>query len=311
MFTNYDEMLELAKKYAPMKISVAGAEEDTVLQAVKEAEASGLAEPILIGNKEAILKMADSVGYKANESKIIHVPDRDKAALEAVKKVSSGEADILMKGIIQTATIMKAILDKDVGLRTKSLISHLFFIRLPGYHKFLSLTDGGINVAPNIDEKKAIIENTIEFYHLMGLEKPKIALLAAVETVNEKMPSTVDAALLSKMSERGQIKGAILDGPLAFDNAISKESIREKGIITEVGGDADVLFVANIEMGNGLFKGLVYFGNGIPAAVLLGTKAPVIITSRADSAKCKFLSIALNVLYAGKLKEKKGVKCLR
>jgi len=138
----------------------------------------------------------------------------------------------------------------------------------------------------------------------MGLEKPKIALLAPVETVSEKMTCTVDAAILSKMAERGQIQGALIDGPLAFDNAISKESIREKGIVTEVGGDADILFVSNIEMGNGLFKGLVYFGQGVPAAVMLGTKKPVIVTSRADSARCKFLSIALNILYAGRLMEK-------
>ena len=177
-------------------------------------------------------------------------------------------------------------------------------IKLPGYHKFLALTDGGINISPTLDEQKAILENAISFYHLMGLEKPKIAVLAPVETISEKIPSTMNAALLAKMSERGQIKGALIDGPLAFDNAISNDSIREKKIDTPVGGDADLIFVSDIDMGNGLFKGLIYFGQGVPAAVVLGTKRPVVLTSRADSAQCKFLSIALNVLYAGKLKEK-------
>jgi len=308
MFNTYDEMLIEAKKFAPMTVAVAAAEEDTVLAALKDAEKEGLCKPILIGNKDEILKLAEQVGYKVDESTIVHEPDRDKASFLAVKKTSSGEADIVLKGIVPTSSLMKAVLDKSVGLRTDKLISHVFMIRLPHYHKFLSLTDGGINIAPNIDEKKAIIENCIAFYHLMGLEKPKIALLAPVETVSDKIPSSVEAAILSKMGERGQITGAILDGPLSFDNAISPEALREKGIKSAVEGDADVLFVSSIDMGNGLFKSMVYFGSGVPAAVLLGTKKPVIITSRADSAQCKLLSIALNVLYAGKMKERLLVK---
>jgi phosphate butyryltransferase len=303
MFRDYDEMLVMAKKYAPLKVVVAAAEEDTVLSALKEAEEAGLCTSLLVGDRDTILKLSKEVGYDAGEATITHVPDKDKAAMAAVKMASMGEADVVLKGLVPTASLMKAVLDKGAGLRTERLISHLFMIRLPGYHKFLSLTDGGINIAPTLEEKKAIIENAINFYHLMGLEKPKIALLAPVETVSEKIPCTVDAAILSKMADRGQITGALLDGPLAFDNAISQESIREKKIITDVGGDADILFVSNIDMGNGLFKGLVYFGQGVPAAVMLGTKKPVIVTSRADSARCKFLSVALNILYAGKLME--------
>ncbi|MDQ7823388.1 MAG: bifunctional enoyl-CoA hydratase/phosphate acetyltransferase [Candidatus Eremiobacteraeota bacterium] len=305
MFNDYDEIVAMAKKYAPMKVAVAGAEEDTVLAAVKEAEEAGLVECTLIGNRDAILPLARSAGYKVREDRLVHVEDREKAAPEAVKRASSGEVDIVLKGNVQTASLMKAVLDKDTGLRTRKLVSHIFFIKLPGYHKFLSLTDGGINIAPTLEEKQAILENCIGFYHLMGLEKPKIALLAPVETVSDKIPCTVDAAILSKMADRGQLKGALIDGPLAFDLAISSESVREKGIESKVAGDADVLFVSGIDMGNGLFKGLVHFGKGIPAAVMLGTKKPVIVTSRADSAECKFYSIALNVLYAGKLGEKK------
>jgi len=308
MFKDYDEMMNEARKYAPMKVAVAAAEEDTVLAALKDAEKEGLCSSILTGDKDAILKMAEKVGYKADESAIVHEPDRDKASLLAVKKASSGEADIVLKGIVPTSSLMKAVLDKSAGLRTEKLISHVFMIKLPHYHKLLSLTDGGINIAPTLDEKKAILENCIDFYHLMGLEKPKIALLAPVETVSDKIPSSVEAAILSKMGERGQIKGAIMDGPLSFDNAISPEALREKGIKSPVEGDADVLFVSSIDMGNGLFKSMVYFGGGVPAAVMLGTKKPVIITSRADSAQCKLLSIALNVLYAGKLKERVLVK---
>jgi phosphate butyryltransferase len=308
MFKDYDEMLGQAKKFAPLKVVVAAAEEDTVLAAVKEAEEAGLCKAILVGDKDAIMRLSVTVGYRPDESSIVHVPDKDRAACEAVRKASSGEADLVLKGMVQTSSLMKAILDKSSGLRTERLISHLFMIKLPGYPKFLSLTDGGINIAPTLDEKKAIIENAIDFYHLMGLDLPKIALLAPVETVSEKIPCTIDAAILSKMCERGQITGALLDGPLAFDNAISRESIKEKGIESPVGGDADVLFVSSIDMGNGLFKGLVYFGQGIPAAVMLGTKKPVIVTSRADSAQCKFLSIALNILYAGRQRERKMIK---
>lgn len=302
MFKDYDEMIAMARHYSPLKLVVAGSEEDTVLEAVKRAEAAGLVKALLIGDREKTLKLAESVGYSPDQSAMVHIGDKAEAALEAVRRVSSGEGDILMKGILQTSDLMKAVLHKEVGLRTDRLISHVFMIKLPGYHKFLSLTDGGINIAPTLEEKVAILQNCIDFYHLIGLEMPRIALLAPVETVNQKIPCTVDAAILSKMAERGQIPGGILDGPLAFDNAISRESMREKGIESPVGGDADVLFVSGIDMGNGLFKGLVYFGGGVPAAVVLGTRKPVIVTSRADSAECKFLSIALNVLVAGKMK---------
>ncbi len=304
MFQTYDEMLEMAKKYAPMKIAVAGAHEDTVIAALKEAEASGLVEPVLFGNKKEILSFAKAVNYILDESAIIDIAEPDLCASEAVKYVSAGKADILMKGILQTGTLMKAVFNKEYGLRTANVVSHLFMIKLPGYHKFLSLTDGGINIAPELPEQVAILENAIAFYHLIGLEKPKIAVLGPVETVSEKIPSTLNAAILAKMSDRCQIKGALIDGPLAFDNAISMESVREKKIVSPVAGDADVIFVSDIDMGNGLFKGLVYFGGGVPAGVVLGTKRPIVLTSRADSSTCKFLSIALNVLYAGKLRDK-------
>ncbi len=304
MFKNYDEMLAEAKKYAPMKVAVAGAQEDTVLLALNSAQEGGLIEPILFGDKKEIERLAAQTGYSLDNISVTDVSDPDLCALEAVKCVSSGNADILMKGLLQTGTIMKAVFNKEMGLRTNKLISHLFMIKLPDYPKFLSLTDGGINVAPELPDQLKILENAIDFYHLMGFELPKIAVLAPVETVSDKIPSTMNAAILAKMNDRGQIPGALIDGPLAFDNAISPESVREKKIVSKVAGDADVLFVNDIDMGNGLFKGLIYFGHGVPAAVMLGTKRPVIVTSRADSAECKFLSIALNVLYAGKLKER-------
>lgn len=303
MFNTYEEMLAMAKKYAPMKIAVAGAHEDTVIKALKDAVSAGLVTPLLYGKKDEILKFADEIDYKIDETLITDIEDPDLCASEAVKAVSSGKADILMKGILQTGTLMKAVFNKEYGLRTDKIISHLFLIKVPAYHKFLSLTDGGINIAPELPDQVSIIKNAISFYHLMGLEEPKIAVLAPVETVSEKISSTLNGAILSKMADRGQISGALIDGPLAFDNAISMESVREKKIISSVAGDADVIFVSDIDMGNGLFKGLVYFAKGIPAAVMLGTKAPVVLTSRADSAECKFYSIALNVLYAGKMKE--------
>ncbi len=302
MFKDYDEMLSMAMKYAPARIAVAGAHDLTVMEALARAERAGLAKPLFVGDEGKIMELADSLSYEVRPGDVRAASTHDACASEAVRMVSSGEADIVMKGCIRTDELMRAVLNKERGLRSGKIISHVFFIKLPG-HKLVGLTDGGINIAPDLPEQVLIMKNVVDFCHLMGLALPKIAVLAPVETVNEKIPSTLYGAALSKMAERGQIPGALVDGPLAFDNAVSMESVREKGIVSDVAGDADIIFVSDIDMGNGLFKGLVHFGKGVPAAVMLGTKAPVIITSRADSAECKFLSIALNILYAGRMRE--------
>lgn len=305
MFKNYDEMLAEAKSYSPMTVAVAGAEEESVLKALKRAEEEGLVKPLFFGGKEVILKLADNLSYKIEPSFVIDAGSPEICASLAVQAVSSGKADIVMKGGIRTDILMKAVLNKEYGLRNRQVVSHVFFIKLPDYEKFLALTDGGINIAPDLPTQVEIIKNAVDFYNLVGLDLPKIAVLAPVETVNEKIPSTLYGAALSKMADRGQIKGCLIDGPLAFDNAISAYSAKEKNIHSKVAGSADLIFVSDIDMGNGLFKGLVYFGKGVPAAVVLGTKNPVIITSRADSSECKFFSIALNVLYAGRLRDRK------
>lgn len=302
LFRDYDEIVQEAKKFAPVTVAVAGADDSAVMEALKRAELEGLAKPILIGVKSEILRIAEELDYKICHDSVIDASSPDECAYEAVRAAAEERAGIVMKGRIQTSVLMKAVFNKEKGLRTGRIISHVFFIKLPGY-KFVGLTDGGINIAPELPEQAAIIQNAADFCHLMGLAMPKVAVLAPVETVSEKMPSTLYGAVLSKMADRGQIKGALVDGPLAFDNALLPESVKEKGIVSDVAGDADILFVSDIDMGNGLFKGLVHFGKGIPAAVILGAKTPIIVTSRADSSECKFYSIALNVLYAGKLKK--------
>lgn len=303
MFKDYDELMREAKKYGSMCVSVAGGQEDAVVSALKTASEHGLITAKIFGIKDKILELSETCGYKVNPDEIVDIADPDLCAAAAVKEVSEGRADLLMKGSLRTDTVMRAVFNKEYGLRKGGVISHLFMIKLPGYDKFLSLTDGGINIAPELPDQLSIIKNAANFYHLMGMEAPKVAVLAPTETVSDKIPSTMNAALLAKMWERGQIPGVILDGPLGFDNAISMRSVKEKGIVSPVAGDADILFVSDIDMGNSMFKALIYFGQGVPAAVVLGASAPIIITSRADSAECKLYSIALNILYAAKLRK--------
>lgn len=296
LFKSYDEMLDRARSRGKKTVAVASAEEDSVLLALKKAQDEGMADAILLGCEEEILRIARDIDYPLHKAEIVDLPEKSQVAREAVRLVSTGSADLVMKGMLHTDTLMHAVLDKEVGLRTGKIISHVFMFTIPGYHKFIFLTDGGINIAPNLSEKKAILENAITMCHALGLETPKTACIAAVEDVNEKMQATIDAACLSKMAERGQIKGAIVDGPLALDNALSQTAAREKGIRSPVAGDADILLVPSIEVGNALFKALDFFGGARAAGVAIGMAKPVVITSRADSTDTKFLSIALAVL---------------
>lgn len=295
---SFSEMKEkINKKQVPM-ISVAAAEDKDVLAAVKDASMLNLARFHLVGDERLIREFAAELNFDPDSAKITNELNPVIASRIAVESVSSGEAQILMKGLVPTATILKAVLDKEIGLRTGSVLSHIALFQIANYDKLIFLTDAAMNIAPDLEQKVQIVQNAISLALSIGYDEPKVALISAVETVNPNMQATVDAALIAKMSERGQIKGAIIDGPLALDNAISNEAAKHKGINSSVAGEADILVVPTIEVGNALYKSLTYFTNAKVGAVITGAKAPIVLTSRADSPETKLNSIILAVLAA-------------
>lgn len=294
---NFDVFFNIAKSRPRKKLVIAAAEDDNVLLSAKDAVANDIIEPIFVGNKEKIFKLCDMISFDISKYEIIDEVNPAISAQVAVGIVREHGAEILMKGYVQTADFLRAILNKEAGLRKSDLLSHLAFYELPAYHKVIALTDAAQNVAPDLTEKVAILKNSIEMFHHLGETNPKIAVLAAVETVNPKMPATLDAAALTVMCKRGQIKGCIIDGPLAFDNAVSKEAAEHKGIKSDVAGDADLLLAPDIEAGNTLYKSFTFFGGGTVAALVLGATVPVILTSRSDSERSKLSSIAVAACY--------------
>jgi len=263
-----------------------------------EAAQKGLIAPILLGPAAKIAEAAASTGISLGDLPIVDVPHSHAAATKAVELVREGRAEILMKGSLHTDELMAAVVSRDGGLRTGRRISHVFIMDVPAYHKVLIVTDGAINIAPNLEEKVDICQNAIDLAISLGREKPKVAILAAVETVTSKMPATIDAAALCKMAERGQIQFGIVDGPLAFDNAISVEAAKIKGIRSEVAGDPDILLAPDLEAGNILAKQLSFLANADSAGMVLGARVPIILTSRADSVRSRIASCAVAVLVA-------------
>lgn len=296
MLRTFKEVLNKAKEYGPKKIAVAFAGAEDVLKAVEAARKEGLADSILVGDKKEIIQIANKKNIDPTNYEIIDLPDKTEATRCAVELVRNKKAAILMKGMIGTARLLKAILDKEIGLRTDRMLSHVYTLQIKGYDRLLTMTDGGMSINPDLEQKSQIIQNAIYYAHSMGIEKPKVAVVAALELVNPDMPATIDAACLAKMSERGQIVGGIVDGPLGFDNAISKEAAKHKGVESPVSGEVDIVLVPNIESGNIFAKGLVYLAKAVPAGLLLGAKAPVVLVSRSDSVQSKLYSIALGVL---------------
>lgn len=296
MLRTFKEVLNKAKEYGPKKIAVAFAGAEDVLKAIEAARKEGLADSILVGDKKEIIQIANKKNIDPTNYEIIDLPDKTEATRCAVELVRNKKAAILMKGMIGTARLLKAILDKEIGLRTDRMLSHVYTLQIKGYDRLLTMTDGGMSINPDLEQKSQIIQNAIYYAHSMGIEKPKVAVVAALELVNPDMPATIDAACLAKMSERGQIVGGIVDGPLGFDNAISKEAAKHKGVESPVSGEVDIVLVPNIESGNIFAKGLVYLAKAVPAGLLLGAKAPVVLVSRSDSVQSKLYSIALGVL---------------
>ena len=292
-------LLEYAKEVGPKKISVACAEDAEVMEAVENARKAGVAEAFLVGNADKIKEVADKLGiHLANYEVIDEKGGEAAAALKAVELVSGGQAQIVMKGMVATANFLRGILNKEKGLRTGKTLSHVYIHEIMGYDRIFFISDPAFNMYPDLKIKIDIIKNVVELAHAFGVSCPKVAALAAVEVVNPDMPPTMDAALLTQMSRRGQIKGCIIDGPLALDNAVSPESAHHKGIKSDVAGYADILHVPNIESGNMLAKAIVYFSENKTAGIVLGAAAPVVLTSRADSAETKLLSIASAVALA-------------
>ena len=261
--------------------------------AVIRAWKENIIEPILIGDKEAIRNICESNNYDITGLNIIHEPELERAVELAVRMANSKQVDILMKGKIGSSTLLKSVLNKEWGLRTGNLLSHCALFEVDTYHKVIAVTDVAMNIAPNLQEKIAIVNNAVTCLNRLGYIMPKVAVLGAVEMVNENMEATLDAALLSKMNQRDQIKNCIIDGPLAFDNAISLESAQQKGIRSEVAGDTDLLLIPDIEVGNVLYKSLVFFAKAKVAAIILGAMVPIVLTSRSDSEQAKFDSILL------------------
>jgi len=293
MLKKLEDLRSVVANEPVKKLVLAAAQDQQSLSAVLRAARDGVIEPILIGDKEAIQNISISNGFDITGLRIIHEADMEKAVEMAVKMVSSKQADVLMKGKVGTSTLLKCVLNKEWGLRTGHLLSHIALFEVDTYHKLIAVTDVAMNIAPNLQDKIAIVNNSISCLHNLGIPMPKVAVLGAVEMVNENMEATLHAALLSKMNQRDQIRGCIIDGPLAFDNAVSLESAQHKGIRSEVAGDTDLLLMPDIEVGNVLYKSLVFFAKAKVASVILGAQAPIVLTSRSDTEQAKFDSILL------------------
>ena len=294
MIHKLSELIEKAKNKPKKKIAVAAAEDEPVLKSLKSGIENGIITPVLIGDKAKIEKIAQAIDFELTDVQIIH---NDKGPNEsariAVSLVKSGEADILMKGFVSTGALLKAVLDKENGLRKGQVLSHVAFFESPHYHKLLCVTDVAMNMDPDFNTKVHILNNAVEACHKIGIDIPKVAVVAAVEVVNPKMEATVHAAMMKTMSDRKQFNGCIVDGPLALDNAVNKEAAEHKGIESEVAGDCDIVLVPNLEAGNMFYKALNFLGGASVAAVIMGATVPIVLTSRSDSESSKMLSIAL------------------
>ena len=301
MITNFEDLLKVAKERGPKTISVACAQDSDVMLAVEAARAQGIAEAILVGDKEAIEKIAGENNIDAANYEVIDIKDPAEASLKAVELVSSGKAHMVMKGLVDTAVILKAVLNKEVGLRTGNVLSHVAVFDVPNYPRILMVTDAAMNIAPDVQGKKQILENSLVVANALDIEVPKVGVICAKEKVNEKMPATVDAAELVRMNEAGEIKNCIVGGPFALDNAVSEEAAKIKKIDHPAAGKCDILLAPTIEAGNVLYKALNFLCSAQSAGIIVGAKAPVVLTSRADSDASKLNSIALGVLMAAKM----------
>ncbi len=293
MIKNLETIVKMAKDKPNRKLAVAAADDEPVLEAIKNAQKENIIDPILVGCKKKIEEISKKISYDLKNAEIIDIADPKEASKKAVSLIRENEAEILMKGMVSTGGLLKAVLNKEKGLRKGNTISHVAFFESSYYHKILCVTDAAMNVEPEFEDKVDILNNAVETMNKLGIQQPKVAVIGAVETVNAKMEPTVHAAMLTLMNKRKQIKNCIVDGPLALDNAVSKESAEHKGIVSEVAGDADILLLPDIYAGNVLYKSLGFLGGATIAAVIMGAAVPIVLTSRSDNEKSKLMSIAL------------------
>jgi phosphotransacetylase len=289
----YEQLLARCGSLEPVAAAVAHPCEATALAGAMDAAAHGLIRPILVGPESKVREVAAAAAIDLSGARIVNAPHSHAAAAAAVALVRQGEAELLMKGSLHTDELLGAVVARETGLRTGRRLSHAFIMDVPTYHKVLVVTDAAINIAPTLEEKADICQNAIDLCVSLGVARPKVAILAAVETVTSKMPATLDAAALCKMAERGQIRCGALDGPLAFDNAISRDAAKTKGIVSEVAGDADILLAPDLEAGNILAKNLTFLANADSAGLVLGARVPIVLTSRADSVRARIASCAV------------------
>jgi phosphate acetyltransferase len=294
----YENLLERCRDLAPVPTAVAHPCEQTALAGALEAAEKGLIAPILVGPAKRIAEIAAQAGLTIGRTPVIDAPHSQAAAAKAVELVRKGEAELLMKGSLHTDELLAAVVARETGLRTGRRISHVFIMDVPTYHKVLLVTDAAINIAPVLEDKVDIVQNAIDLCVTLGMALPKVAVLAAVETVNSKMQATLDAAALCKMAERGQITNGLIDGPLAFDNAISRDAARIKGITSSVAGDPDIVLAPDLEAGNILAKQLTFLARADSAGLVLGARVPIILTSRADSVRSRIASCGVAMLAA-------------
>jgi phosphate acetyltransferase len=292
----YERLIAAAKALPPLATAVAYPCDETSLKGAVEAAEAGLIKPILVGPKDNIRRVAQTFSLNLGDLEVIDVPHSQAAAEKAVELVRTGKAELLMKGSLHTDELLAEVVKRDTGIRTQRRISHVFVMDVPGHPHTLFITDAAVNIAPDLMAKRDIIQNAIDLYTALGLGAPKVAILSAVETVTTSIPSTIEAGALCKMADRGQITGGELDGPLAFDNAISSEAARIKDIKSPVAGQAQILVVPDLEAGNMLAKNLTFLSNADAAGIVLGARVPIILTSRADNVRTRLASCAVAAL---------------
>ncbi|MGD0364898.1 MAG: bifunctional enoyl-CoA hydratase/phosphate acetyltransferase [Bryobacteraceae bacterium] len=299
MFRSFNDLLDAARARGPVSIAVAAAHDPDVIEALKRARELGLAEGILVGKGNDIRELARAGGLDLADGQIVNEPDPAAAVRQAMALVREGRASLLMKGKVATASLIRAVLDKDAGLRTGRLLSQVIVFHVPGFDRLMLLTDAAINIAPTLAQKAELCRNAIAVAACIGIEKPNIAALCALELVNPEMPATVDAAALAGMHRRGQLAGCFIEGPIALDAALSKFAAERKGISSPVVENTDIFLAPNIEAANILYRAIVYFAKAESGGIVLGARVPMVLLSRAETAETKVRSIAIGVLAAG------------
>jgi phosphate butyryltransferase len=298
VFRSLDALVDAARRKGPVRIAVAAGHDPDVIEALKQAREMGLADGIFVGNSDKIRALAKSAWSDIPPDRIVHEPDDAAAARRAIALVREGEARLLMKGKIGTATLIRAVLDREAGLRGSRLLSQVIVFQVPGEYRLRIMTDAAINIAPSLEQKADICRNAIDVAHAIGIEKPNVALLCALEFVNPDMPATVDAAGLTLMNRRGQIIGGYLEGPIALDVPLSKFAAERKGIDSPLVENTDVFIAPDIEAANILYRSILYFAKGESGGIVVGAKVPLILLSRAETAETKIRSIAIGILAA-------------